>query len=204
MDEAMVDRLSEDSDGSAVPTIAELLLSYRDRTGYSYKDMARKVRDEIQASRLQQLVTAPPKAFPERRTVELLAELLEVPTATIVLAAAAGLGIPVTQSGTMLERTLPPGTDDLTAEDREAIRKVTKSLVEARQIALRVISPEQMQAMHDSGRLFFGRHDDEDKTDAGPIDGPEPATVHDYGLAARRGESEGKRLRRQQDDDAGA
>lgn len=35
-----------------------------------------------------------------------------------------------------------------------------------------------------------------------PITGPEPATVHDYGLAARRGASEGRRIRNEQDADA--
>jgi len=33
-----------------------------------------------------------------------------------------------------------------------------------------------------------------------PISGPEPATVHDYALAARRGPSEGRRLRTVQDE----
>lgn len=154
-----------------MPTIAELLTSYRDRTGASYGDMARKVRDEIHISRLQQLATAPPKEFPKRaRTVELLAELLEVPVATIVLGFAAGLGIPVRQDGSMLERTLPPGTDKLTDEDRAAIRAVTKALVQAR------------------------------SEPAG--DAVEQLPADDYGLAARRGTSEGRRLREQQDVDA--
>jgi len=171
-------------DGSGVPTIAELLASYRDRTGYSYKDMARKVRDELQASRLQQLVTAPPKAFPERRTIELLSELLEVPTATTVLAFAAGLGIPISQSGTILERTLPPGSEILTVEDREAVRVVAKALIDARRDEHAIIAAWQQNK------------------DQPPIASPEPATVHDFVLAARRGDSEGRRLRQQQDVDA--
>jgi transcriptional regulator with XRE-family HTH domain len=36
----------------------------------------------------------------------------------------------------------------------------------------------------------------------GPIASPEPSTVVSYGLAARRGESEGRRLRADQDTDA--
>jgi len=40
--------------------------------------------------------------------------------------------------------------------------------------------------------------------DQGPITGPEPATVHEFPIAARRGDSEGRRLRQQQDDDADA
>lgn len=177
----MVDRGDGDSDGSAVPTIAAMLTSYRDRTGHSYRDMARKVRDEMQGSRLQQLATSPPKAFPERRTIELLSELLEVPTATVVLAFAAGLGIPVSQTGTMLERTLPPGTDALTAEDREAIRAVTRALVEARnEIAHGAGSGKSEQVVHlaDLARL--------------PL--PDLSRV-----AARRGKSEGRRMREEQD-----
>lgn len=169
----MVDHAGGTADGSAVPTIAELLTSYRDRTGYSYKDMARKVRDEIQGSRLQQLVVAPPKAFPERRTIELLAELLEMPTATIVLACAAGMGIPVRDSSSELARTLPPGTDKLTVEDRDAIRTITRALIEARRDEMAIIQAWQQQ-----------------QADRPPINSPEPARQFDYGLAARRGTPE--------------
>jgi hypothetical protein len=192
-----------------VPTIAELLLSYRDRTGHSYSEMAKRVRDELQAARLQQLVTAPPKAFPSRRTVELLAELLEVPTATIVLAFAAGLGIPVSQSGSMLERTLPPGTDVLTPEDREAIRLVTRTLVEARNAVVHGMPGSGKTQAAAAGvmaqaELEKAERRVEEMLDAGrpAINSPEPAEVIDYSLAARRGNSEGKRLRQQQDDDA--
>lgn len=163
-----------------MPTIAELLLAYRDRTGDSYADMSRKVRHELHISRLQQLATAPPKEFPKQpRTVELLAELLEVPVTTIVLGFAAGLGIPVSHTGSMLERTLPPGTDSLTAEDREAIRAVTRALVDAR---------NQAAPGKGGGKL---------------VDLARPPQPDLSRVAARRGESEGKRRRHEQDDDAG-
>lgn len=170
----MVEQSSGAAHGSGVPTIAELLSDYRDRTGHSYGDMARKVRDEIRGNRLQQLVTAAPKAFPETRTVELLSELLDLPVTTIVLAFAAGLGIPVTQDPTPV--VLPPGTDTLAPEDKQAIRAITRALIVARNAAAH--------------------------GDPGPINSPEPAQQIDYGLAARRGSSEGKRLRQVQDEDA--
>ena len=171
----MVERVAGRGESDAVPTIAELLTAYRDRTGMSYRRMAQKVRDEIHGTRLQVLATEPPKEFPKNaRTIEVLAELLEVPVATIVLAFAAGLGIPVRQGGTMLERTLPPGTDTLTAEDREAIRYVTRALVDARTVHRFIEGARQL----------------------------EQAQPADYGLAARRGDSEGRRLREQQDTDA--
>lgn len=132
----MVERRSNVSDASAVPTIAELLTAYRDRTGASYEDMARKVGDEINKSTMHKLTTRPPDQFPKLpRTVELLAQLLEVPVTTIVLAFAAGLGLPVSRAGSLLAETLPPGTDSLTPEDREAVRAVTKALVDARRQA---------------------------------------------------------------------
>ena len=181
----MVEQGEERRDSSVVPTIAELISSYRDRTGTpSYEVMSRKVRGEITQGRLHQLHTSKPKSFAEARTMEVLAELLEVPVATIVLAYAASLGIPVKDSSPELARTLPPGTEHLTVEDRDAIRAVTRALVNARRDEHSVIDAWQKDS------------------DRPPITGPEPATVHDYGLAARRGDSEGLRLREQQDLDA--
>jgi len=172
-------------DSSAVPTIAELITAYRDRTGTpSYEVMARKVRSELQPNRLHQLHTATPKSFAEARTMELLAELLEVPVATIVLAYASSLGIPVKDSSTELARTLPPGTEKLTLEDRDAIRAIIKALIDARSDEMAII--EAWQA-------------DTQQTSAAD---PEPAGQEDFGLAARRGTSEGRRLREQQDRDA--
>ncbi|WP_100499399.1 hypothetical protein [Geodermatophilus chilensis] len=188
-----------------MPTIAELLLAYRDRTGASYAEMARKVGDELTPSRMHQLATAPPQQFPKRaRTVEALAELLEVPVTTIVLAFAAGLGIPVQQSGTVLEQTLPPGTDVLTDEDRQAVRGIVRALVRARRNAL---------VHHASGSgkteslMRAAQAADADLAlvvSDRPAEGADPADVsaEDFALAARRGDSEGRRQREQQDRDA--
>lgn len=162
-------------DGSGVPTIAELLLAYRDRTGTSYAEMSRKVGDEITAARMHQLATRPPGQFPKTpRVVELLARLLEVPVTTIVLGFAAGLGLDVRPGSGLLAQALPPGVDDLPGHDRDAVIAVARALVRARA----------------------------DADASAPITGPEPATQHDYGLAARRGHSEGRRVRDQQDQDA--
>lgn len=148
---------------SDVPTIASLLNNYRDRTGASYKDMSRRSGDVLTVARLQQLATAPPKEFPKHtRTMEALASLLEVPLATIVLAFAAGLGMPVRDSGPLLALSLPPGTDNLTDRDRDAILAVTRQLIAARsrQVpvpapdlsrvqGLRLAEPETLRTVHD-------------------------------------------------------
>ena len=178
-----------------MPTIAELLTAYRDRTGASYEDMARKVGDEINRSRMHELATQPPKNFPKLpRTFERLADLLEVPVTTIVLAFAAGLGLPVSTTQSRLAQLLPARTDELlTDEDRDAILNVTRSLLEAN---LRV----RNVAAHGSAEEFrkhfgFGGL-------AGSEDDPAGSDPDDLGLAARRGSSEGRRLREEQDRDA--
>jgi len=160
-----------------VPTIAELLTSYRVRTGDSYEEMARKVGDEITRARMHQLTTTPPREFPKHaRTIELLSELLEVPVTTTLLAFAASLGLPVAASGSMLSITLPPGTDNLDPGDVEAIRAVVRQLVQAR---------TQVQAGNPGRVVDLVRET------------PDLSRV-----AARHGESEGRRRAEQQDDDA--
>ncbi len=176
----MVERGGSEPHSSGVPTIAELLLAYRDRTGASYAEMARKVGDELTPARMHQLTTEPPKQFPKLpRTVALLADMLEVPVTTVVLAFAAGLGIPVNSSDSLLALTLPPGTDDLTGEDRNAIVAVTRQLLDARKAARAV--PEHRGELIDLARP------------------PAPDLSR---VAARRGQSGGRRLRDDQDRDA--
>lgn len=166
-----------------MPTIAELLKAYRDRTGASYEEMARKVGDEITRSRMHQLTTNPPREFPKHpRTIELLSELLQVPVTTTLMAFAAGLGLPVSSSSTLLADTLPPGADTLTPEDREAIRAVTKALIDARNAAVHV-GPGSGKTEQVAQLLDLARP---------PL--PDLSQV-----AARRGQSEGRRLREAQD-----
>jgi hypothetical protein len=133
MSRLMVERRSGHGDSPPVPTISELLAQYRDRTGASYDEMSRSVNGEITTAWFHKLTTQPPKSFPrDADTVQALADLLQVPVATIVLAFASSLGLPVTQSSSMLLLTLPPGTDNLQPADVAAIRAIVRQLVEAR------------------------------------------------------------------------
>jgi hypothetical protein len=135
MSRVMVERRGTPGDSPPVPTIAELLVQYRDRTGASYDEMSRSVNGEITTAWFHRLTTQPPKSFPrDADTVQALADLLQVPVTTIVLAFAASLGLPVTQSSSMLLMTLPPGTDNLQPADVDAIRAVVRQLVEARRV----------------------------------------------------------------------
>ena len=171
-------------DGSGVPTIAELLLAYRDRTGASYREMARKVGDELTQARLHQLAHRPPLEFPKNgRTFVLLSELLEVPVATIVLAFAAGIGLDVRPGSGLMSQALPPGVDELPGEDRDTVVAVARALLRAR-----------AESSQPAGT------DSESRASTAPD--PDPDRQHDYDLAARRGVSQGRLLREQQDADA--
>lgn len=178
----MVDEPMTPSEASSVPTISELVRAHMDARGASYGDLSRRTNSELSTQALHRIVTGELRAFPDVRTLQILSKLLDLPIATILLAVASSLGLPVRQSISSLEAVLPPGSDVLTAEDREAIRTVTRALIDARR-ATRSTPAD---------------------VDPGPIAGPEPATQYDYGLAARRGPSEGRRAREEQDRDAEA
>lgn len=73
--------------------------------------------------------------------------------------------------------TLPARANRLSATERNIVRQVIDAMLGA----------------------YADERADEERP---PINSPEPAEVHEYGLAARRGPSEGQRLREQQDEDA--
>lgn len=175
---AVVEGTGRGGDSAPVPTIADLLLEYRRLTGASYDDMSRSTNGAITHGRLHQLATEPPSSFPRNAaTVQALADLLQVPVATIVLAFASSLGLPVAASGSMLSITLPPGTDNLDPGDVEAIRAVVRQLVQAR---------TQEKSGNPTGRVVDLVREVPDLSR----------------VAARHGESEGRRRHEEQDEDA--
>jgi hypothetical protein len=195
----MVERDSTGGDSPSVPTIADLLQEYRRLTGASYEAMSEVVNREITTGRLHQLATVPPKSFPrDAGTVQRLADLLQVPVATIVLAFAASLGLPVSQQGSHLSITLPPGTDSLEAKDVEAIRAVVRQLVEARNRAAHAGGSGEAGELV---QMATGRGKATSAISRLP-DLARPELPDLSRVAARRGESEGRRRRQEQDEDA--
>lgn len=147
-----------------MPTIAELITAHMDSTGASLGDLSRKSGDVLSVQNLSKIVTKPQRAFPKLQTARALSDALQVSITTIVLAYAASLGLPVKQSGSALEVMLPPGTDALTPEDRDAIRAITRALIDARREGrqpepdlshvegLRLSEPDAQHEFADDGR----------------------------------------------------
>lgn len=130
----MVERGGPDADPAHVPSIAELLAQYKDRTGASYEDMARSIGEAVSGGRLHQLATKPQRNFPDPETIRHLSDLLHVSVTTVLEAFAVSFGLRV-EDRPLLALTLPPGTDVLTDRDRAAILAVIRQFVEARRPA---------------------------------------------------------------------
>jgi hypothetical protein len=140
-----------------VPSIAALLTDYRDRTGASYEDMSKAIGGVVSDGRLHQLATKTPSSFPrEPSTITGLADLLQVPVTTILNAFAVSLGLTVASSGSMLAISLPPGTDNLTPEDVQAIRGVVRQMVRARQAATPPLDLDEVEGVR------LAEHDNSD------------------------------------------
>lgn len=130
----MVDRPSAFSDVDDVPTIAQLINSYRDRTGYSYRDMADHAEREgyhIKYQTIAQLARTPPKAWPKQiETISALAVALgRVHERTVVIAYAKSLGIDVGSSDA-LRFALPRDFALIPREQQLRILGIVGDLVE--------------------------------------------------------------------------
>jgi hypothetical protein len=118
------------SDGDKVLPLQNLIRLRMDERGWSYAQLAHRSQGRLTKSRWQQLGTMTRmKEFPELQTVKLMADVLEVDETTIVLSAAASLGIDARLRGPMLAQLLPAGTDLLSDRMRDAILGVIRAAV---------------------------------------------------------------------------
>lgn len=164
--------------GDAVPGIRHLLQDYVDRTGDSDREMSRKVDSAITHQRFNQLRIQGADRLPyDNKTIPALSRLLQLPESTIVRGYLVDAGYPLEDTSSRLARSLPPGVESLSTQDVDSIVYVTRQLVAARQTAL--VASEGAEVVE--------------------LRPPAPDMTR---VAARRGQSEGKRLRKQQDEDA--
>jgi hypothetical protein len=117
------------SQSHSVPTIADLIQARRAERGWSYRTLADRADHVFSAQRWQQLGTGVRiKEFPEPATIQAMADALEVDVASVVLAAAASIGLPVERRQSELAAMLPSNADDLTEEQRDAVLAVIRAM----------------------------------------------------------------------------
>ena len=118
-------------DGDQVPTLQQLIQTRRDERGWTYADLAERSGGNLTRSRWQQLGSgARLKSWPEPATIHTLVDALGYDYATVVLACAQSLGLPVGGGrGPLLAQLIPAGADLLTDQMRDAILAMIRAAV---------------------------------------------------------------------------
>lgn len=118
------------SDSLSVPTLRDLIQRHTDSTGESRRALGD--RAEIAHQTLGTWWAGTINVLPEPERIRRFARATGYSEQTVLLAAAATVGLRVSEQGSRLLNSLPPGTDTLSPEDVDAIRAVVRQLVEAR------------------------------------------------------------------------
>lgn len=118
------------ADAHAVPTLRDLIQRHIDRTGDSLNHMGD--RSGVRSQTLSKWYRGEITEFPEPERLRRFAAYTGYTEQTVVLAAAATIGLRVAEVGGRLVNSLPPGTDSLSAEDIDAVRAIVRQLVDAR------------------------------------------------------------------------
>lgn len=114
---------------SAVPNLAELISARKAERGWTYQHLAARANDVISRQRWQQLGTGVRiKEFPEPSTIQSIADALEVDVTLVVLAVAKSIGLAIRQRNSSLAAMLPPGADQLTEQQRDAVLAVVRAM----------------------------------------------------------------------------
>ncbi|MFC3299604.1 hypothetical protein ACFOD8_08270 [Arthrobacter agilis] len=171
-------------------SISELLRSEKDASGLSYRDLverASKAGYSLKFQYVNELVVSGPKSWPKNPdTFRALAAILRVSEKSVVLAYAASLGLDVTDSTSPFATRLPAGTEKLSPSMQDALIAV-----------VRAATQEEGDGNVSTAPI----------TRAGESPAPsDEATQDDVDLAAydTGRESQGRRLRRLQDEAAEA
>jgi hypothetical protein len=118
--------MAVERDCAYVPSIKELIRAALD-AGKTVRQLETDSGDRVRFQTFQELSNHPPKQFPKQaETIAGMAAALNVSESTVVLAYAAGLGIPVSAGPTFALR-LPPGVDQLEPAMQDAIIQVARA-----------------------------------------------------------------------------
>lgn len=108
--------------GKSVLSLADLIRARMREHGWSYRDLERHSGRVLTRGRWQQLGSGgPQKKFPDPASLTAIAGALQLDITLVVLAAAQGVGLAVQHPGSDLARLLPPGTEQLSEQMRNAI-----------------------------------------------------------------------------------
>lgn len=128
------------ADPHDVPTLRDLIQRHIDRTGQSMRQIGE--HSGVRHQTLSNWAAGEITEFPDPERIRRFASYTGYSEQTVVLAAAATIGLRVAAVGGQLVNSLPPGTDNLSVEDIDAIRAIVRQLVDARRSVGRVPVPD--------------------------------------------------------------
>lgn len=147
---------SED-DAFGVRTLAELIAEQKRLRGFSYRDLEARAEHAISHQRWQQLGSGVRvKEFSEPTTIRAMAHALDVDETLVVLAMAKSIGLKVERGGAQsaLARMLPGSARELTAEQRNAILAMVRTMTQTQsQSSDESESPAATRLKRHQGRL---------------------------------------------------
>ena len=118
-----------EADAEHVLTLRDLIQRHIDSTGESRRALGD--RCGVAHQTLGYWWNGSIKSFPEPETMLAFANATRTPIETVLLATARTIGLPV-HGVPDLAAMLPPGTDSLSARERDAVLAVIRALVDAR------------------------------------------------------------------------
>lgn len=117
--------------GHVVPNLTDLIKERRDDRGWSYRELEARSDGVVKHQRWAQLTLGVRmKEIPTPETLRAIAVALEVDVTTVVLAAAASVGLPVRQQSSELAKRLPSEADRISPRMRDAILGVVRAAVQ--------------------------------------------------------------------------
>lgn len=200
------------ADGSAVPTISELIERQRRASGLSYREMAERAERaglRIKFQTIANLATAAPKEWPKKtETIRALAEGLDVPERLVVLSFARSFGLDVQRDESTLGLMLPTGTRHLDEGVQGAVAALVRSIIESR------------KDVGDDGRSATTNHAEvssAESASAGPSGMPgqhnvtqlptaealDPTIPDDVAARSEQGKGKSQEARERQDEESG-
>jgi transcriptional regulator with XRE-family HTH domain len=141
-------------DPLVVPTLRDLIKRHGDETGESNRALGE--RSGVSHQTLSYWMNETIKTFPDPGTMRRFAQATGHTEQTVLLAAARSIGLRVSDRGTPLVNSLPPGTDILDPADIAAIRAVVRQLVAARRQpapAPDLASVDGLRLAEDAGKI---------------------------------------------------
>lgn len=118
---------SSPADHSQVLTLGELILDRRG--GRTYRQLEADSDGVVKSQRWEHMANnVRVDGFPRPQTIEAIAKVLDVDVQAVILSTAKTLGLPVRRQPSLLATLLPPDTDNLTLEQRNAVIMVIQAM----------------------------------------------------------------------------